>query len=675
MQYFILRHAKLVAVIAACLLLAIAVSAAPLNTFVTPTDITADSFWRLDYWDFNPTFSPAAVIAEAPVALPGYGRSALNVIPGPGQGGSGCDRLGGKPHLGTQDLDGVTLSSINALSYSYLVEVLGNGANPDNNAPYINIFVDRDGDGSWRFPGVDTILVYEPLYTRGNNFVDVNTWYTDVVIGTGANGRWHTAAAGITGIGAGSPVGPNDTWDEIMGLDADDVTPGVQPVGDLTIINPDPGCDTGATLTSDEGTGSGLSFVVGQKSGDTWQTFEGFIDAVVFDVEGVLAETAFDFALYRTPATIAIVEGDNQHATINTPFDTALKVQVKDEAGNPVEGVPVQFAVLTRQASATFTPSDGQDITDANGFASVNVTADGTVGSYQVVVTTDALYATFDLTNDPDAAVAPTNLAAVAAGHTTVNLSWTSTSTSADTLALYRSTDGVNFTAIAAPLFSDTAYSDTGLVCGTGYSYYLKVTNAAGTDDSNTVAVTTTACTELLVNGSFELAGATAKVPSGWKPLNLAGDKRICNVLHAADGTCALQFKGGAGENAMFRQVVGDISALTAGDTLYLSGAFKSTFGSPKVTVMAKVKFAGLPVQKVKLSFVTTQAAYIHADAAMELTAVPTKIIVLVRNNSAGGKQYVDDVSLTFNNATRAAAGENGILPPPASPAEFRGSN
>jgi hypothetical protein len=389
----------------------------------------------------------------------------------------------------------------------------------------------------------------------------------------------------------------------------------------------------------------------------------GALTPVAFSLENTFAPSA---------TKIVIVSGNNQHATINTAFAAPLVVKITDAAGSPIEGIPVQFAVLTRQASVTFTPADGQDVSDATGEASVNVTANGTVGSYQVVVTAGAVFSAFDLTNDPDAAVAPTDLAAVATGQTTATVTWSSTSTSADTLALYRSTDGVNFTAIAAPVHSDTSYNDTGLICGTTYTYYLKVTNVAGTDDSNTDAITTTACTELLVNGSFELAGSTAKIPSGWTLVNATFDKRICNVLHAADGTCALQFRGGAGENSMFKQVLGNVSALTAGDTLYLSGAFKSSYAAPKVTVLVKVKYASLPVQKLKLSFLTTQAAYAYAADSAALDAAPTKVIVQIKNTSAGGKQYVDDVSLTLNDATRASG---AVLPPPAAPDAFRGNN
>src|SRR5690606_65983 len=165
------------------------------------------------------------------------------------------------------------------------------------------------------------------------------------------------------------------------------------------------------------------------------------------------------------------------------------------------------------------------------------------------------------------------------------------------------------------------------------------------------------------------------KVPSGWKLINVAGDKRICNVTHAFDGGCSIQFKGSAAEKAIVRQVVTDVSALTAGDTLYLSGAFKSAYGSPKVVVLLKVKYAGVPAVKTKLIFKTKQAVFVESAAERALTGTPVKLIVDIRNTSAGGKQYVDAVSLTLNDATRTARPDGELLPPPAAPADFRGNN
>ena len=393
MNVYRVRLAGRWAILAAlCLALGIAASAAPPNTFVTPPDITPTSFWRIDYWDFNPSFSPTGQIAMAPVALNSYGKSAFSMIPGDGIGGAGCARQGGKVHFGTQDLDGVLLSSINTLSYSYLADELGSGATPTNLAPYVNIFIDRNSDGIWR-GGNDTILIYEPIYTRGNGFVTVDTWYTDNIIGASATGNWHVAGQPITGVGQFSPAAPNDTWAEIMLVDLDGAGPGTMLVRDLPIVNPDPGCDDPGSLTSDEGTGSGLSFVVGQKSGDGWTGWQGFLDAIQLGVN----PTALQDINITLSQSLNVTGGNGQSVVVGSTFSNNLTVRLVDTGGNGIAGETVSFSAPVSGASAAL--SSTTQITDVNGYASVSAVANLTAGSYNVTVNADGRQAVIGLTN------------------------------------------------------------------------------------------------------------------------------------------------------------------------------------------------------------------------------------------------------------------------------------
>lgn len=372
---------------------------------------------------------------------------------------------------------------------------------------------------------------------------------------------------------------------------------------------------------------------------------------------------------FTPPIKIVKVSGDNQSTAINTPFPAPLVVKVTDANDNAIEGITVQFSVLTRQASATFTPADGQDVTDANGEASIIATADGEVGDFEVVVSAGTIFTTFNLGNNPDTVQAPTDLTAVAAGQTKVNLTWTDTATVKDTLALFRSENGgVSFTQIATPANTDTAYADSGLLCSSTYHYRLDVTNVVGTDSSNVAVVTTNACNELLINGSFE-----SPLLGTWTGKNITGDKRKCtNPLNAFDGTCSLRFKGSPLEASGYKQKVVDLSALTAGDTLYLSGAFKSSAALPNTSLRAVVKY-GLIKDKPIIKFQTTSATFVTLSEDYLLTGTPTRIVVWIKNRTLAGKVFVDSVSLTLNDlGTRSGA---DLLPPPSAPDQFRGSN
>ncbi|MEW6617231.1 MAG: fibronectin type III domain-containing protein [Patescibacteria group bacterium] len=82
---------------------------------------------------------------------------------------------------------------------------------------------------------------------------------------------------------------------------------------------------------------------------------------------------------------------------------------------------------------------------------------------------------------------APTGVTATPASTTQINLSWNSVS-GATGYRVWR--DGVNIQNVVG-----TSYSDTGLTCGTSYSYYIQAYNAGGTGPSSgTVNTSTNVC-------------------------------------------------------------------------------------------------------------------------------------------------------------------------------------
>ncbi len=174
------------------------VAAAPTYTATVTLDqidgldsnLDAD-FWKVDYFDTNgrgDANDPTVTLATPPTLLSGYGSTALRMSTGPGTGGSGCTRLGGKPFFGTTSLAGTKLSELTQFGYSYLVES-NSGPGAVNLTVYTNVFVDKNGDGQW-LGGDDSILIYEPYYTLNAPTLGT-TWYDNLAIGTGATGRWH----------------------------------------------------------------------------------------------------------------------------------------------------------------------------------------------------------------------------------------------------------------------------------------------------------------------------------------------------------------------------------------------------------------------------------------------------------------------------------------------------
>ncbi|MCC7390862.1 HYR domain-containing protein, partial [Candidatus Sumerlaeota bacterium] len=102
------------------------------------------------------------------------------------------------------------------------------------------------------------------------------------------------------------------------------------------------------------------------------------------------------------PASIAIEGGDNQKTNINTNFADPLVVSVLDGEGLPAAGQSVRFTAPVSGASLTIA-GDPQIIgIGEDGLTSLSVTANGTIGSYQVIAVpedTEVVGVPFNLTN------------------------------------------------------------------------------------------------------------------------------------------------------------------------------------------------------------------------------------------------------------------------------------
>jgi hypothetical protein len=84
------------------------------------------------------------------------------------------------------------------------------------------------------------------------------------------------------------------------------------------------------------------------------------------------------------PANVTPTAGTPQNTVIGTPFATPLQVQVTDAFGNPIANSSVSFSVPATGASGQF-GSNGTTtavVTDANGVASVPLTANTAIGNY-----------------------------------------------------------------------------------------------------------------------------------------------------------------------------------------------------------------------------------------------------------------------------------------------------
>ncbi|WP_159436468.1 hypothetical protein [Pseudovibrio sp. Tun.PSC04-5.I4] len=102
--------------------------------------------------------------------------------------------------------------------------------------------------------------------------------------------------------------------------------------------------------------------------------------------------------------SVSVTSGDGQDTEFSTDFTNPLVVTVLSSSGNPVAGVIVTFTAPSSGASLSTTPL--MATTNASGVASLDVTANSTVGGYTVnaSVVGVATTADFTLTNNAGAA-------------------------------------------------------------------------------------------------------------------------------------------------------------------------------------------------------------------------------------------------------------------------------
>lgn len=130
---------------------------------------------------------------------------------------------------------------------------------------------------------------------------------------------------------------------------------------------------------------------------------------VTASVSGV-AQTV-PFSLTNTagsPASVAIMGGDNQQRTINTLYTQALDVVVRDSFSNVVPGATVAFTAPSSGASAALSAAAA---TGSNGRTSVQATANSRAGAFVVTASSGAGTTDFHLTN---LAGAPTQISLTA---------------------------------------------------------------------------------------------------------------------------------------------------------------------------------------------------------------------------------------------------------------------
>lgn len=244
-------------------------------------------------WKMLQVNTAQAGIGTAP-RWPANGTGSVGLVPGSGMGmGAGKDwpdwkGFGGKAFLGTQAANKKLLTDLAALGYS----TFSDWGQVPKLAPYINIFVDLDGDGKFD-KAHDDILVYSPSDYQADQCRNLEWQHWDA-LDPGSKG-WG-CVFGNAKVGATKAACARNTpyaWaDLVAGNAGATIAPascGEVPFPSMASpapVNPD-------CMTPDPDA-PGLLFVTGQKSGDGYDQYRGYVDNVRLGVAGTAPNT-FDF--------------------------------------------------------------------------------------------------------------------------------------------------------------------------------------------------------------------------------------------------------------------------------------------------------------------------------------------------------------------------------------------
>ena len=235
---------------------------------------------------------------------------------------------------------------------------------------------------------------------------------------------------------------------------------------------------------------SSVNVNIGRRTGGYY--FKGVIDEVrIYNRALAQSEIQTDM---NTP--LGLVVSDTQAptapGTLTAAAASATQINLSWTASTDNVGVTgykvercqgagcVNFAQIAAPAGAGTTYSDTALTPNTSYSYRVRGTdAAGNLGAYSPIAN-----ATTQAATDTQAPTAPGTLTATAASATQINLSWAA-STDNVGVAGYKvercqGAGCVNFVQVAAPAGTGTTYNDTALTAGTGYSYRVRATDAAG---------------------------------------------------------------------------------------------------------------------------------------------------------------------------------------------------
>ena len=213
------------------------------------------------------------------------------------------------------------------------------------------------------------------------------------------------------------------------------------------------------------------------------------------DFQGTLTlsnSTTPDFTLAATPASQTVTVGTSTTYTVTTTAQNGFTGTVALSASGLPSGASASFTPASISGAGSSTLNVTTTASAATGTFTLTIT--GTSGSLSHSTTVTLVVNPVN----PPPPQPPSNLTAIAASSSAINLTWTASPTSGVTYSVFRSTT-TGFTPSSsnriASSVTATSLSDTGLTCATAYFYLVEAVNSGGSSaPSNQASATTQAC-------------------------------------------------------------------------------------------------------------------------------------------------------------------------------------
>ena len=219
--------------------------------------------------------------------------------------------------------------------------------------------------------------------------------------------------------------------------------------------------------------------------------------------------------IYGLPSSITVSSGSNQSAAVNTNYASPLVAVVKDAVGDPVPNITVTWGVIGNTAGGEL--SEATSTTDANGLASVTVTANGKAGSFQVTASAVGSPAQFTLTNRAGTANAIT-ISSGSPQAAAINTQFAQPLTVLVTDAESNRVQGVTVTYVAKGTTANATLSAPSAVTDAdGFAHVTATANGTASSGAQPYTVAATAGSVGSVN--FSLTNSTAATSTSLAPL------------------------------------------------------------------------------------------------------------------------------------------------------------